>query len=119
MKNCIFCKIIKGEAESKKVYEDDLVMAFLPKEPVTEQHILLVPKKHYENIFDIPYNYLKRIAKVLKVLSERIKKETGAKGINILHASGKDAQQSVFHFHFHLVPRFPNDKLDLWIEKNC
>ena len=112
---CAFRKIVQGELPSDKLYEDDAVLAFTPKEQVSRGHLLVIPKDHYENIFDISNDCLTKIVHVVKNLSFKLKEELDATGINLLHASGKDAQQSVFHFHFHLVPRYPNDGLDLWI----
>ena len=75
---------------------------------------VIIPKKHYENIYDIPENILQRIVVVAKNLAKAYVSALNAKGVNVLHASGKEAQQSVFHFHIHLVPRHPNDGLNLW-----
>lgn len=116
MENCIFCKIVKGELEAKKIHENESVLAFIPKEQVSSGHTLVIPKEHFENILDISEDSLKDVMKVSKELSHKYRTELDATGVNILHASGKDAQQSVFHFHIHVVPRYPNDGLDLWIK---
>lgn len=116
MASCIFCKIAEGEAESWTVYEDELVKAFFDINPASEGHTLIIPKKHYENIYEIPENVLERIIIVTKKLAIIYKKALGVKAVNILHASGKEAQQDVFHFHVHLVPRYENDKLNLWYQ---
>ncbi len=116
MENCVFCKIIRGKLEVKIIHETDSVLAFIPKNQVSKGHTLVIPKVHYENIFDISEDALSEVMRVSKELSEKYKKELGATGVNILHASGKDAQQSVFHLHIHVVPRYPNDNLDLWIK---
>ncbi|MFZ2310819.1 MAG: HIT family protein [Patescibacteria group bacterium] len=116
MENCIFCKIIKGEAEVKKIYEDDFVLAFATRGPVSEGHTLVIPKEHCENILDISAESLAKVMEVTRNLSLKMKTEVGATGVNVLHAAGADAQQSVFHFHLHIVPRFPDDGLDLWFK---
>ena len=116
MENCIFCKIIKGEVATQKVYENESVLAFISKEQVSKGHTLVIPKEHFENIFYISEKALAEVMAVSKELSQKYQMEFDATGINILHASGKDAQQSVFHFHIHIVPRYPNDGLDLWIK---
>ena len=116
MQSCIFCKIINKESNADILFEGEEFLAFTPLHPITKGHILVVPKKHFENIFDIDENILADLIITAKKLSEVIVKEKGATGVNILHASGKDAQQSVPHFHIHIVPRFPNDGLDLWIK---
>jgi histidine triad (HIT) family protein len=114
MKNCIFCKIIKGKEPARIVYEDKDVICFLPKTIQVYGHTLIVPKKHYKDLYDIPEKLLSKLTITAKKLTLAYKKKIGATGVNLLHASGKDGQQSVFHLHFHLFPRFKNDKLDTW-----
>jgi len=92
-------------------------LAIVAKNKVSKGHSVVIPKNHFENIFDINDEIFIKLAKVIKKLSIKLVKENRATGINILHASGKDAQQSVFHLHFHLVPRYPNDGLDMWIKQ--
>ncbi|MGV8161736.1 MAG: HIT family protein [Candidatus Nanoarchaeia archaeon] len=113
MNDCIFCKIARGEISCFQLYEDDLVKAFLDINPTSKGHILVVPKEHYENVFGVPDECLSRISKVCKEMSILCKEKLSATGVNILNASGKDAQQSFFHLHFHVVPRYENDGLDL------
>lgn len=118
MTNCIFCKIIKKEADSFKLYEDDYVISFLDINPASEGHLLVVPKEHFQDAFSTPDEILGHINIVCKKMGELCKSKLGATGINILNAAGKDAQQSVFHTHFHVVPRFENDGIDLWFPEN-
>lgn len=117
MEDCIFCKIIRKQAPAKIVYEDEFVLGITPKEEVSRGHTLLVSKTHFESIFDVEETTFVNFARVIKDLSVKLVKENNATGINILNASGKDAQQSVPHLHFHLVPRYPNDGLDMWIKQ--
>lgn len=116
--DCIFCKIASGEILSKKIYEDKKVIAFLDINPISKGHTLIIPKKHFENIWDINELYLKEIINASKKTSLLLKNKLNAEGINILHASGKEAQQSVFHFHIHVVPRYKDDKLNTWPKSN-
>jgi histidine triad (HIT) family protein len=115
--DCVFCKIISNKLPSKKVYEDDKVLALVPIEEVSKGHTLLIPKEHFVNIFDVDEELFSHFSKVLRTLASQLVKDTQATGINILNANGKDAQQSVFHLHFHLVPRYPNDGLDMWVKQ--
>ena len=115
MKNCIFCKIAKGESKSWKIYEDKDVIAFLDINPASEGHTLIIPKKHYEDIYEIPEKELKKIISLSKKLALHYKK-FGINEVNVMHASGKNAQQSVPHFHIHLIPRCKGDGLDLWFK---
>lgn len=117
MKDCIFCKIINGEIKAHKVYEDDFCLAFLDVHPATDGHILVIPKKHYENIFDVQNDDLHRLSDAVKKVSEKLKTNFNATGVNILNASGVDAQQSIFHLHIHVIPRFKDDKVNLWFKE--
>jgi len=114
MRNCVFCRIIKRKEPARIIYEDKDVICFLPKTIAVYGHILIIPKKHYESLYDIPYEPLFKLVKTAKKLALIYKKKIKATGVNLMHASGKDAQQSVFHFHFHLLLRFKNDGLDTW-----
>lgn len=116
--NCIFCRIINREVPGTFVYEDDSVIAIVPKEQVSDGHLLVLPKVHYQDVFDIDDSVLRNIASISKELSTDIINKTLFTAVNLLNASGKDAQQSVFHFHLHIVPRKPDDGLDMWIKQN-
>src|SRR3989344_2065590 len=113
-KNCIFCKIINSEIPSTKLFEDKTVLVIAPKEAESKGHMLIMPKKHYENIFDIPEKELGKIMEVIKKISSKLKENWNIQGINLLHASGNAAQQSVQHFHIHLIPRFGEDGVNAW-----
>ena len=121
MDKCLFCKIANGEIDSAKVWESDKVLAFLDVNPLTKGHCLVIPKDHFENIFDIDENVLKEIIFTAKNISNQMKVGLGATGVNLVNASGKTAEQSVFHFHLHIVPRYDNDGLkmnDWWQTKS-
>ncbi len=114
MDDCIFCKIINKEIPCYKIYENDFVLAFFDITQIAKGHTLVIPKKHFVNIFDCEDKYLEEIIKVIKIISNHYKKVLNCTGVNILNASGKSAQQSVFHIHFHIIPRFDNDGYDIW-----
>lgn len=114
MIDCLFCKIIRGEIPCHKVYEDSCSLVFLDVNPTSKGHALVIPKSHYENIHDISEESLHAVMKTVKKMSSVLIEKLGASGVNIVNASGKDAQQSVFHIHFHIVPRYKDDGLDLW-----
>jgi diadenosine tetraphosphate (Ap4A) HIT family hydrolase len=109
--SCIFCKIVKKQAPASVIYEDETVMAFLDIRPLYEGHMLVIPKKHYMDIFDIPEDQLSQVHKVTKQVSAAIKKATNSDGISIIQQNGKAAGQDIFHFHVHAVPRFERQKL--------
>lgn len=112
--DCIFCKIVKGEVPCHKIWEDENFLAFLDIKPVGEGHTVIIPKKHYENIFETPEDLIGKINVVCKKMALLLKERMGINNINILNASGKAAQQSVFHLHYHVVPRKEEDGLNLW-----
>lgn len=116
MKNCIFCKIINKEIPSANFFENDEFVAFSPIEQVSKGHTLLIPKKHQVNLFDMDTGSLERLMGVAQKIAKELVKKHGASGVNLLNANGKAAQQSVFHFHLHIVPRYENDGLDLWFK---
>ena len=114
MNDCIFCKIIKGEIPSNKVYEDDKILAILDIGPVNKGHTLVMPKEHHEDIFDIPEETLKEVAKTSKKVATAIMKSLKPDGISIGQSNKKAAGQEIFHYHMHIMPRFQDDGLKLW-----
>ena len=90
------------------------MICFLPIDVEVYGHTLIVPKRHYADLYDISPKDLCELAKAAKKLTLNYKKKIGSTGVNLMNASGKDAQQSVFHFHFHLLPRFKDDGLNTW-----
>ena len=113
MSTCTFCKIAKGEAKSWKVYEDESVYAFLDVNPVNEYHTLVIPKNHYENIFDVPEDELLKVMAVVRKLARLYRDQLGINNVQITNSSGPEAQQDVFHLHFHIVPRSAGDGQDV------
>ena len=77
-------------------------------------HTVIAPKTHYSNLFTTPDHLLEAVIKAAKKLAVHYKNQIGSSGVNILHASGASAQQSVLHLHFHLIPRFDNDGVNAW-----
>jgi len=119
MENCVFCKIVNKEIPCYKIYEDELTLAFLDINPIVAGHVLIVPKKHFENIFDIEEDYLKAIIEASKKISLKIKETLKIEGINLYQANGPIAGQTIFHFHLHLLPRTEGDGIDFikWMGK--
>ncbi|MCX6819480.1 MAG: HIT family protein [Candidatus Aenigmarchaeota archaeon] len=108
---CIFCKIVRGEIPSKKIYEDHDVIAFLDINPANPGHCLVVPKKHSETISDTDDDVLVKAIVVTKKLATAVKEKLNADGVNIVQNNGRHAGQLVSHIHFHIIPRFPDDKV--------
>ncbi len=115
--DCIFCKITNGEIPSKTIYEDDNFKVFFDLGPATRGHALIVPKEHYENIFDLDDGLASEVFVLAKRLATVMKKAFKADGFNIVQNNGKFAGQSVFHFHTHLIPRYEGDAaIKFWKE---
>jgi histidine triad (HIT) family protein len=108
MDDCVFCKIIKGELPSDKVYEDENTLAFLTLHPETPGHTLVIPKDHHENIYVIPEEALARVILSVKRVTLGIKNGLEADGINIVINNEGPAGQLVFHSHIHVIPRYLN-----------
>lgn len=109
MSETIFGKILTGEIPSFKVYEDDYVYAFLDISQVTKGHTLLIPKKASANIFETDEETMKHIGAALPKVANAIKRAFNPDSLNIIQNNGEFADQSVFHIHFHLIPRYEND----------
>src|SRR3989344_5083731 len=114
MDNCIFCKIVKGEIPSNKIYEDESVLAFLDIAPINRGHALVIPKKHFENIYDVPDEVLTDVIKVSKKIAKAVKKAVGADGVNVSMNNEPAAGQVVFHLYIHIIPRLITDGLKSW-----
>lgn len=102
--NCIFCRIIHKQSPASFVYEDDHIVAFLSNRPVNEGHTLVVPKKHYENIYDIPEEEIAYLAKIVKRVAHAVRDAMEAEGIRVVQNNGWAAGQVIFHFHMHVIP---------------
>lgn len=114
MKDCLFCKIIKGEIPSYKVYEDENTFAFLDINPNNIGHTLVVPKKHSRNILDIEKDDLCAVYETSKIIAKAIMKGLKVDGINIISNNEPAAGQLVFHSHVHIVPRLETDGFRHW-----
>ncbi|ASN06583.1 HIT family protein [Virgibacillus necropolis] len=104
--DCIFCKIIDGDIPSAKVYEDDFVYAFLDISQVTKGHTLIIPKKHTKNIYETPEDIAREFFARVPKVANAIKATYNPIGMNLLNNNEKPADQSVFHLHIHLIPRY-------------
>ena len=102
----IFCRIIDGEIPCYKLYEDDEVLAFLDISQVTKGHTLVISKKHYDNFLATPQEVMHKVMDVAQRIGQVQMMSLGAKGVNILSNVNKEAGQSVFHFHVHVIPRY-------------
>lgn len=113
--DCIFCKIIAGEIPAKKIYEDENVLSFLDISPVNFGHALVIPKKHYTDLLSADEATLSFLMLAVKKIAPILIRKVGASGFNLNLNNGSVAGQVVDHLHFHIIPRFTNDGLKLWL----
>jgi histidine triad (HIT) family protein len=114
MDSCLFCKIVAGQIPSFKVYEDDSYLSFMDINPVSKGHVLVIPKRHYVNLFDLDPALASGYLAVVQKVAQRVCARLGAADFNLVMANGKNAQQSVDHAHIHIVPRWEKDGIDLF-----
>lgn len=112
--DCVFCRIADGRIPAAKVYEDENVAAFLDLSPVNPGHTLVIPKKHCKDILDFPCELAPAVCAAVQKIAGALISATGAKGVNVLQNNGIAAGQSVFHIHWHIIPRYEGDGLELW-----
>lgn len=113
--DCVFCKIIKGEIPSLKIYEDDSVLAFLDINPDCDGHTLIIPKKHFKDLDDIDIDTLTKINLAAKKVKKLLEEKLNCDGISLLQNNGN--VQEVKHYHLHLKPQY-KDKMSLELVKH-
>jgi histidine triad (HIT) family protein len=111
--DCIFCAIAHDIIPATKVYEEDQLLAFMDINPANPGHLLVIPKQHYRNIFDINTEIAGKIMQVGTQLASAIKTALNPDGLNLFQSSEPAAFQTIFHFHLHLIPRWEDDSLAL------
>ena|SRR3989344_445057 len=114
MSSCIFCKIVKWETPSQRVYEDDQYIAFLDINPINFGHTLVIPREHYQDVLDVPPDTLAGMIKIAKKVAPAVVKAMEADAFNIGINNGRASGQLVDHVHIHIIPRFESDNLKSW-----
>ena len=117
--NCIFCDIVNHKSSAEILYENEKIISFLDINPMNYGHTLIIPKQHFENFLQVPNEYIQEMINGTKIISDAITKSIKPDGFNIVANNGRAAGQSVFHFHFHIIPRFLDDgfKIKLNLKK--
>ena len=115
---CIFCRLVAGEIPSARVYEDDLVIAFMDIAQVNPGHVLVATKRHATNLFEITPEEAAAVMQTAQKMAEAVRIAFDPPGLTLLQANGKEGEQTVFHFHLHVLPRHANDGVGLnWPRK--
>lgn len=108
--SCEFCRLARKEDEASIVFEDEKTLAFLDIRPVNDGHTLVIPKNHYENIYEIPDDEVADIYKVVKRVASAIRKGVKPDGISVAQHNGRAAMQRIFHLHVHVIPRYEGQR---------
>ncbi|MCR5395965.1 MAG: HIT family protein [Lachnospiraceae bacterium] len=108
--DCIFCKLANGEIPTNSIYEDEDFKVILDASPATKGHALILPKEHFDNIYEVDDSIAAKIFPLAKKLATAMTKKLGCDGFNILQNNGEAAGQTVFHLHVHLLPRYKDEK---------
>lgn len=112
--DCIFCKLANGVFDTNTYYEDENFRVIFDVNPATKGHVLVLPKEHYANVYEMPDELVAKAYQVAKKVAEELKDITGCEGINILQNNGEAAGQTVFHFHIHVIPRYGEGEVLQW-----
>ncbi len=107
--DCIFCKIANGEIPTNTVYEDEKFRVILDLAPATRGHALILPKDHFANIYELPEDRAADVMILAKKMATKMTEKLNCDGFNLVQNNGECAGQTVFHFHYHLIPRYKND----------
>src|SRR3990170_4215912 len=108
--SCEFCRVVTRQDDSIVIFEDEKTMVFLDIKPVTDGHTLVIPKAHYENIYEIPEDEIAHVYKIVKRVASAVKKSVDAEGISITQHNGRAALQRIFHLHVHVIPRYEEQR---------
>ena len=111
--DCIFCKIAKGEIHSATVYEDSHFTVILDVNPATKGHCLIIPKEHFDNIYDLDGETAGKLFALATCIARAMRDALKCDGLNLVQNNGEIAGQTVNHFHLHLIPRYEGDGLNL------
>jgi len=108
---CVFCRIANECSPVSSVYEDNCVMAFLDNRPASDGHTLVIPRKHFETIYDIPGEEIAHLFKVVKRVAVAVRETFNPEGLSIIQRNGKAAGQHILHLHVHVIPRHSGQRL--------
>lgn len=111
--DCIFCKIANGEIPSSTLYEDDDFRVFLDLAPASKGHALIVPKEHFDNLYELSDETASKALVLAKKMITKMTKALECDGFNVVQNNNECAGQTVFHFHMHLIPRHNGDEVGI------
>lgn len=107
--DCIFCEIASKASDAEIIFENDKYLAFLDINPINFGHTLVIPKEHYDNFLTVPEKTLSELTHLTQFIAGAIKRGLKADGFNVISNNGESAGQSIYHFHYHIIPRYEKD----------
>ncbi len=110
---CVFCKIVAGELPCFEICQDRHTLAFMDINPASQGHVLVIPKAHYANLYEMPDSELGHVMATLRKVAGAVNRYTRPHGVSIVQANGPGAAQSVMHYHCHIVPRWKGDEMKI------
>jgi histidine triad (HIT) family protein len=113
MTGCVFCAIVAGQAPAHRLLEDEHTVSFLNIAPATVGHALVVPRRHADDLWDLEDEEHAQVARAAGRVARLLRVALQPAGVNLVHATGSAAWQTVFHFHLHVVPRYRSDELQV------
>ena len=118
MDGCIFCAIVAGTGPAHVIYEDTDVLAFMDINPATDGHALVIPRAHIRDLWEIGVDEASNVMAATVKIAAQIRRALSPDGMNVMHATGAAAFQTVYHFHLHVIPRYFNDPIKLpWVPR--
>jgi histidine triad (HIT) family protein len=111
--DCIFCMIVAGELPAMIIDEDEQTLAFMDIAPATKGHALVIPKRHATDLWEIEPDQLAAVSLAAQRIALRLRDRLGVDGVNLINSCRREAWQTVFHFHMHVIPRYVGDPLKL------
>ncbi len=115
--DCLFCKLAAGEIPSNTLYEDENCRVAMDLFPATKGHALIIPKDHYDNFYDLPEDKAVEVIKVAKKMVAHMTEKLHCEGFNIVQNNNEVANQTVMHYHMHLIPRYKDDNQSInWVQ---
>jgi histidine triad (HIT) family protein len=113
-RRCVFCEIVAGNERAVRVYEDDVCIAIMDVAPVNRGHLLVIPKRHYDTAFEMPFDEAAHVFGVACLMAKAVREAVRAEGVNILQNNGRAAWQYIPHVHVHVIPRWIGDGIEVY-----
>ncbi|MBV8334491.1 MAG: HIT family protein [Alphaproteobacteria bacterium] len=115
---CVFCRIVEGTSECQEIYRDDATLAFMDIHPANAGHCLVIPKRHFQTVFEMPPAAFGQVASTVVKVARAVNEVLQPGGVSLVQANGELAGQTIFHVHVHVLPRRAGDNLLINWDRN-